>query len=49
MKLLLVCCSILLALSLGACNTVSGLGQDIGAAGTAIKETAQKTKDKMAK
>jgi predicted small secreted protein len=34
-------------LLIGGCNTVSGLGEDIGAAGTAIKDTANKTKEKI--
>ena len=34
-------------LSLTACNTVSGLGQDTSAAGKAVTTGAEKTKDKM--
>jgi predicted small secreted protein len=36
-----------LVLLVGGCNTVSGLGEDIGAAGSVIKETANKTKEKI--
>lgn len=32
---------------LSACNTMRGMGQDIGAAGDAITGTAKKTQDKM--
>lgn len=34
-------------LVLGACNTIQGMGEDIGAAGDAISGTATKTKQKM--
>lgn len=36
-----------LALALSACNTIQGMGEDIGAAGDAISGTATKTKQKM--
>ncbi len=36
-----------LALLLAACNTIEGVGQDIGAAGGAISGTAKDTKKKM--
>lgn len=36
------------AVWLAGCNTVSGVGEDLGAAGSAIKEAAVKTKEKMA-
>ena len=43
--------SILLLLAatlvLAACNTIQGMGEDIGAAGDAISGTATKTKQKM--
>ncbi len=35
---------IVLALSLGACNTIQGAGQDLEAAGSAIEKTAEKKK-----
>ncbi len=35
------------ALALSACNTIQGMGEDIGAAGDAISGTATKTKQKM--
>jgi predicted small secreted protein len=34
-------------LLLTGCNTISGMGEDIGAAGSAIKEAANKTKEKL--
>jgi entericidin B len=38
----------LLALAtLAACNTVSGAGQDVRAAGSAITEEAEETQDEM--
>jgi predicted small secreted protein len=37
----------LLALSLNACNTVSGMGKDVKAAGSAVSNAAQNTEDKM--
>jgi predicted small secreted protein len=37
----------LLALSVNGCNTVSGMGKDMKAAGGAVSNTAQKTEDKM--
>lgn len=35
------------ALCVGGCNTVQGMGKDLGNAGTAISNTAEKTKEKM--
>ncbi|MEC9432778.1 MAG: entericidin A/B family lipoprotein [Pseudomonadota bacterium] len=34
-------------LSLAACNTVEGIGQDISAGGKAISDTAETTKKKI--
>lgn len=42
-KAVAVCAVLLLA----SCNTMSGLGDDIQAAGGAIKSTAVKTKEKV--
>jgi predicted small secreted protein len=39
---------LLLLLGLAGCNTVSGLGDDLKAAGDKITETAEKTKEKIA-
>ena len=39
--------ALVLVLVLGACNTVSGVGQDIGAAGRAISDTAEETKEAL--
>ncbi|MFO0389712.1 MAG: entericidin A/B family lipoprotein [Alphaproteobacteria bacterium] len=39
--------AIIAALALSACNTIQGMGEDIGAAGDAISGTATKTKQKM--
>lgn len=33
------------AVSLGACNTVEGVGQDVQQAGEAVEETAQEAND----
>ena len=35
--------------SLNACNTVEGLGKDVEAAGGAIADTADETKEEMSK
>jgi predicted small secreted protein len=37
----------LLALSLNACNTVSGMGEDVEAAGGAMSDTADDAEDDM--
>lgn len=51
MKTVKTCCVVGLALCLtlgiSACNTISGAGEDIKAAGTAIENAAKKTKDKI--
>jgi predicted small secreted protein len=36
-----------LILTLGACNTMSGAGEDIEAAGDAMSDTAEDTEDEM--
>ena len=36
-----------LALALAGCNTISGAGQDVEAAGEAIEGTAEDTQDSM--
>ena len=33
--------------SLGACNTISGFGKDVEAAGGAVSDTADKTKEEI--
>lgn len=33
------------AVSLGACNTVEGVGEDVQAAGQAVEQTAEETND----
>lgn len=35
------------ALALGGCNTVSGFGEDVSAAGSALDRTSERTQDKM--
>jgi predicted small secreted protein len=35
------------ATMLGACNTTRGFGQDLSAAGSALSNSAEKTKEKM--
>jgi predicted small secreted protein len=37
----------LLVFSVSGCNTMSGMGQDVKAAGSAMSNTAQKTEEKM--
>jgi len=44
-KLVLIAITSMLALS--ACNTISGAGKDVSAAGNAVSNTAQDVKDKM--
>ncbi len=34
-----------MAFALGACNTMRGLGQDVGAAGGAVEDTAEDVQD----
>jgi predicted small secreted protein len=36
-----------LMLTLGACNTMSGAGEDVEAAGDAMSDTAEDTEDEM--
>lgn len=43
-KLLVIVCA---ALFLAGCNTISGIGRDIEAAGGAVDKTATDTKKKM--
>lgn len=38
---------VLAALSLGACNTMEGLGEDIEKGGENLSESAEETKEKM--
>lgn len=38
---------LLTALVLAGCNTVSGLGEDISAAGGAIDQTSERTQEKL--
>lgn len=35
------------ALALSGCNTVSGMGEDVSAAGQAIDQTSERTQDKI--
>ena len=44
-KLVLIVITSMLALS--ACNTISGAGKDVSAAGNAVSHAAQDVKDKM--
>ncbi|MDX2113357.1 MAG: entericidin A/B family lipoprotein [Alphaproteobacteria bacterium] len=39
--------ALLILTTLAACNTMSGVGKDIEAAGEAITGTSEKTKEKM--
>jgi entericidin B len=45
MKLTAFVLSILMALSLAACNTMEGVGEDMGAAGDAIDREAEESKN----
>ena len=36
-----------LLLALAGCNTISGVGQDVEAAGEAISDTAEETKNQL--
>jgi predicted small secreted protein len=38
---------VLTALALSGCNTVSGVGEDIGAAGGAIDQTSERTQEEL--
>ncbi|MGE0533052.1 MAG: entericidin A/B family lipoprotein [Hyphomonadaceae bacterium] len=42
---LLAMAAIVAAVSLGACNTMEGVGEDVEATGQAIEETAEETND----
>ncbi|WP_325314518.1 entericidin A/B family lipoprotein [Kingella oralis] len=44
-KLVLIAITSMLTLS--ACNTISGAGKDVSAAGNAVSNAAQDVKDKM--
>ena len=43
-KLLITAAALLAFLSLSACNTIEGMGKDIGKAGDKIEEAAKKSK-----
>ena len=43
-KLSLILATLLVITTLSACNTIRGIGQDIGAAGDAIEDSAEKNK-----
>jgi len=43
-RILMIALALAGALSVTACNTVSGAGQDVSAAGHAVSDTAQKAK-----
>ncbi|AVY94558.1 MULTISPECIES: entericidin A/B family lipoprotein [Microvirgula] len=47
MKLLLVAVAALAAIGLSACNTVSGMGKDVKAAGQGMSNSAEDVKEKM--
>jgi predicted small secreted protein len=46
-RLLALAAALLAPLLLQACNTATGIGRDVGAAGDAISNTAQKVQNKM--
>jgi entericidin B len=43
-KLIITVAALLAVLGLSACNTIEGMGKDIGKAGSAIEDTAKKAK-----
>jgi len=43
-KLILVAVMLAAPLMASACNTIAGLGKDVGAVGDAVSDTAEKTK-----
>jgi len=43
-KLLITLATLAAVLTLSACNTIEGMGKDIGKAGDKIEETAKKSK-----
>ena len=47
LRITLTTCVLASLLATGACNTVSGVGRDIEAAGEAITGTSEKTKEKI--
>lgn len=47
MKTLLMACISLAAVSLSACNTIEGAGEDIQSGGKAIERSANETKKSM--
>ena len=46
-KISAVILALLTAITLSACNTIGGMGEDIEAAGKGIDNTAENTKEKM--
>jgi predicted small secreted protein len=42
-----ILCALLAAMALSACNTMAGAGKDVGAAGSALTDSAEKTESKM--
>jgi entericidin B len=46
-KLVLVFTALFALPVLSACNTISGIGKDVSAAGDVVSDTAESTKDKM--
>ncbi len=47
MRKLLILFAAMTAMSVAACNTVAGAGQDVSSAGHAVTGTADKTKSSM--
>ena len=43
-KFLITVAALFAVLALSACNTIEGMGKDIGRAGSAIEDTAKKAK-----
>lgn len=47
LKITLMSLLLLSSFGLAACNTISGMGQDVEAAGDAVSDTAEETKEQM--
>ncbi|MEQ8558849.1 MAG: entericidin A/B family lipoprotein [Henriciella sp.] len=46
-RLVLVLAALVALPALSACNTISGMGKDVSAAGDVVSDTADETKDEM--
>ena len=44
MRKLMIAIALVAPLLASACNTIAGIGKDVGAVGTVVSDTAEKTK-----